>query len=303
MKNYYLLSVLLGFGCALHAQQDAQFSQNMYNRLSVNPAYAGSNDATCITLLGRNQWVGFEGAPKTGLISVEGPVIAAHGGFGVTIGYDQLGFEKSLGARIAYAYRTDLGPGKLGLGIDAGILQKSINGNWVATDPVANDKSIPAAVSATAPDFTFGAYYNTTDLYFGLSASHLAEGDLKYGSINYKMARHYYIIGGYKKDITSSLAIMPSAWIKSDASATIFDINCNLLYDNRFWGGLSYRFTDAIVAMVGANSGNFKFGYSYDITTSAIRGYSSGTHEIMLGYCFKTTSAKPLPRNMNVRFL
>src|SRR5687768_5371437 len=99
-------SALLGF-----SQQDAQFSQNMFNRLAINPGYAGSNNAICTNLLGRQQWMSFPGAPKTFLLSIDAPIKMIHGGAGLTIAQDQLGFEKTLIANLTYAYRMPLGPG------------------------------------------------------------------------------------------------------------------------------------------------------------------------------------------------
>lgn len=300
----FVVSLSLSF-----AQQDAQFSQNMYNRLPVNPAYAGSNNAICGTLIARNQWMGFDGAPKTGFIALDAGVPVLYGGVGLTIGYDQLGFEKNLALRAAYAFRFPIATGKLAIGIDAGFLQKSVDlngGKWITTDGTngSNDKSIPpSGSSAMAPDFSLGAYYNTNDLYFGISTTHLAKGDIKYNQITTVMARHYYIIGGYSYDINQTLTLKPSIWVKSDAASTIADINLNLLYNNLIWGGVTYRYTDAIIALAGVNVNNFKIGFSYDITTSSIRRYSNGTVEFMLGYCMKPNRAKPLPKNGNIRFL
>ena len=312
MKKSLVVLILLFVASLSFAQQDAQFSQNMYNRLPVNPAYAGSNNAICGTLIARNQWMGFDGAPKTGFIALDAGVPAIYGGVGLTVGYDQLGFEKNLALRAAYAFRFPIATGKLAIGIDAGFLQKSVDLNgksWITTDGVpTNDKAIPpSGSSAMAPDFNFGVYYNTNDLYFGVSTTHLAQGDLKYsaiqGSITTVMARHYYIIGGYSYELNQNLTLKPSIWVKSDAASTIADINLNVLYNNLIWGGLTYRYTDAIIALAGVNVNNFKIGFSYDMTTSSIRRYSNGTVEFMLGYCMKPNRAKPLPKNGNVRFL
>lgn len=288
------------------AQQDAQFSQNMFNKLPVNPGYAGTSDAICGTLLYRQQWLGFikgnEGIPKTALLSVDAPVKAIHGGLGLTVISDKIGFESGIAAKLAYSYHMDLGPGKLGIGLDAGILQKGIEGGkWVAVTP--SDPSIPVTSSDLSPDFGLGLYYTTSDLYVGASTTHLAKGDLTLGAANFGVARHYYFLGGYNYTVNPIWTVKPSFWIKSDFASTQFDVNVTALYNNLFWFGPSYRLKDAIVAMVGVNVGNLKIGYSYDITTSKIKTYSSGTHEIMIGYCFKPNITKPLPLNRNVRFL
>lgn len=297
MKFFYLLLTSSLISLVSLAQQDPQFSQNMFSRLSINPAYAGSNGAICATLIGRNQWVGFEGAPKTGILSLDAPVSLLHGGLGLNLGYDELGFEQTMSFRLAYAYRLEMPSGNLGIGIDAGIMQKSIEGNFIYND--LGDPSIPASgsgISATAPDFSLGVYYNNDNLFVGFSSTHLSEGDLKYGTVQSAISRHYYIMAGYSYDLTSSLTLKPSTLIKTDAASTQFDLNINALYNNQFWGGLSYRMSDAIVAMVGLNiTDNLKFGYAYDITTSALKKHSSNTHEIMLSYCFNVKTSPKQP--------
>jgi type IX secretion system PorP/SprF family membrane protein len=117
------------------------------------------------------------------------------------------------------------------------------------------------------------------------------------------MARHYYVMAGYAYDAGTLLQIKPSILAKTDAASTQLDINLLADYNNQFWGGVSYRLQDAIVALVGVKFGSFRVGYSYDVTTSKIRGYSSGSHEIMLGYCFKPMDKKPTQKHHSVRFL
>src|SRR5687767_14316517 len=138
-------------------QQDPQFSQNMFNRLYVNPAYAGSSDGICATLLYRNQWTGFDGAPKTGVLGVDAPINALHGGLGLSVmAADEIGLENTLLVTLAYAFRFNIGQGNLALGVDAGFLQKSLDGDWEPTDP--DDDVIPEnSVSGNAlPDLGAG---------------------------------------------------------------------------------------------------------------------------------------------------
>lgn len=306
MKKLLITTVSLLLAGLSFAQQDAQFSQNMFNRLPVNPGVAGSNDAICATLLYRQQWLGFisggEGIPKTGLLTIDAPVKILHGGIGLTVINDQIGFNNATGARLAYAYSLNLGSGRLGIGLGAGILNMGVDGNnWVVQQQ--NDPNVPQSSSDLKPDFDFGLYYNTTDLYVGVSSTHLAGGNMNLSTATYTVARHYYLLGGYNYSLNQTWMLKPSFWIKSDLASTQYDVNMSVLYNNLVWGGVSYRVKDAIVALLGMNIGSFKVGYSYDITTSRIKNYSSGSHEIMLGYCFKPKVGKPLPLNRNVRFL
>lgn len=293
------------FGLSASAQQDPQFSQNMFTKLCVNPGFAGANDAICGTLLYRNQWTGFGGEPKTMLLTADMPMDALHGGVGLTVyAADGLGAEKNMNFRAAYAYRADFGAGRIGLGIDLGYHQKSLNGTKFVFNDIG-DNNIPTTnVSGGAFDLGFGAYYNTDKLYVGLSTSHITQGKISYDNISTKMVRHYYLMAGYNVDLTSALTLKPMLQLKTDAVSTQADLNVNLSINTKYWVGASYRLQDAFVLMAGIEiMPNLKLGYSYDMTTSEIKTYSSGTHEIVLGYCYKPTKVVKRQFHRNVRFL
>ncbi|MEI6815726.1 MAG: type IX secretion system membrane protein PorP/SprF [Bacteroidota bacterium] len=308
MKKIFTIAVIVCSVLSASAQQDPQFSMNMYNKLSVNPGYAGSNDAICGTLMYRDQWNNFPGDPKTLLFSADAAIDEIYGGVGLNVLNDQLGLQKQLAIKVAYAYRMSLGDGKLGLGADVGFVQNSLSGTFFynqAGDPAIPFASgTPGSVAGTAPDFSFGAYYNTTDYYLGLSTTHLAASAIKYGNVTSSLAHHYYFMGGYKFPVNDNIELQPSVLVKSDGASTQLDINARAIYKNMFWGGVSYRLQDAIVAMIGLEKDGFKIGYSYDLTMSDIKSYSNGSHEIMVGYCFKPTSKpRKITTHENVRTL
>jgi len=303
-KNYSLLGVMLFLCLSTLAQQDPQYSHNMFTKLAVNPAHAGAYDAICGTLLYRNQWTGFEGAPKTFVLMAEMPVQALRGGLGLTVVSDNLGFEKNIIARAAYAHKLDLGSGYLNLGLDVGYMQKSIDGSkFIFND--GGDQSIPlGSVSGGAIDFGFGAYFYNEKLYAGLSSSHLSEGEIKTDNVTTKLARHYYFMAGYDFELSPDITLKPSLFAKSDATSTQVDFNANVLLQNKFWLGASYRLQDAIVILAGLEiTPNLKVGYAYDLTTSDIKSYSSGTHEIMINYCLRVKPNVVRQFHKNVRFL
>jgi type IX secretion system PorP/SprF family membrane protein len=316
MKKVLTSVALVMSGFVAFAQQDAQFTQNFMNRLAVNPGYAGINGSICAFTLYRTQWVGFDGQPKTGLLSLDAPIGAKKNmGLGLTVQTDKLGFMNNFYGKLAYSYHIPLGPegAKLGLGLELGAINNSVNGTWLAPDGTTSaggnitDASIPLGnKAATTFDLGFGAFYNIPDkLYIGLASSHLPANNI--GSY-YDLARHYYITAGYDWAFTETLTLKPSIFVKSDAASTALDINVLLQWNNMLWGGVTYRLKDAIAPMIGYKTtlgpGTFKVGYSYDVTTSAIKTYSSGSHEIMLGYCFNVTpKPKVITRYYNVRFL
>jgi type IX secretion system PorP/SprF family membrane protein len=331
-----LAVAVTGMVSTAFAQQDPQFTQFMHVKQAYNPAYAGTSDAICFGAMYRQQWVNFNGAPKTGLFTFDMPVAALHGGVGFYFANDKLGNDNTNMARVAYAFHIPLGAqgtGKLSFGLDGGIYQKRIAGNWVPPETL-NDPAIPnnpvqggngspqfgtgsPALNKLSPDLGFGIYYTIPNkMYVGVSATHLGAQDLK-GAVsnatppnNYKLqfdvARHYYLIAGYTflLDQGGYHKLTPNIKVKSDGSSTQMDINLTYMYNNQIWIGASYRLQDAVAPMIGYMAPfGLKVGYSYDVTTSKLNGYSAGTHEIMLGYCFKPKNVPKISSHTNVRFL
>jgi len=203
------------------------------------------------------------------------------------------------------------------------MLSKQITANWKAIDDFNSDPSIPNAdVSDMALDFDFGLYYKTGSLYLGLSATHLNESDLNNISsgaagFSYELKRHYYIMAGYDYRLGNpKFVLQPSVFVKSDGASAQVDVNLNVLYNNQFWGGVSYRVSDAIVPMVGmkmpVGPGTLKFGFAYDVTTSLMSEYidtkqniknGTITGEVMVGYCFRLPDAPKVSKHKTVRFL
>lgn len=302
------------------AQQDPQFTQFMHSKLIYNPGYAGTSEAICANVLYRQQWVNFPGAPKTGLLSFDMPIGDLPLAVGVNVMSDQIGFAKTLFGRVAVAYNRPIGPGVLGIGIDGGVLQQQFNGTWITPDgPAQQDASIPtwqatgqttanAGLNKLTYDVGFGAFYSIANkMYVGLSSSHLAAQDIKSaGDVKYQLARHYYLVGGYTFDLTPEHALQPNVKVKSDAASTQLDVNLTYIFNKMLWVGVSYRMQDAIAPMIGyrfLKDKSLKVGYSYDLTLSKIKGYSSGTHEVMLGYCFNVKKPKKVSSYQNARFL
>lgn len=327
----FLFLVFLGFGAA-NAQQDAQFTQNMFNQMAINPGYAGSHDAICATALFRQQWMGFTEtvnnqennvAPQTMLFSIHSNVDAIRGGLGLVVYKDKLGYEDNIGVKFGYAYRMPIKGGTLGLGIMAGFLNKKMDfTQFHAIDPDPMIDGGGVQESDMVFDLSFGAYYNKPGVFHvGLSSSQLMQSQTDMASTvttlgSPQLKRHYYLTGGYQWQLPNNpqFELRPSILIKSDIASTQYDFNALMYYNNQFWGGLSYRTVDAIAILLGAqpfiNSGNrnietLGIGYSYDVTTSAMGGggRSSGSHEIMLNYCFKIVIITPPDSYRNVRFL
>ncbi len=325
MKKVLLSVFTIVVGISAFAQQDYQFTQNMFNRVPINPGAAGTNDAICATMFFRQQWIGFDGSPQTMQFSADAPFVmpfvgGTHG-VGLTVFQDKLGFETNFMGKLAYSYRRNIfgGPGELGIGIDGAFYNKSLNGAWIATDDYTQDVAIP---NAGASDYTMnlgaGLYYHIPQkLYVGLSSTHVVSGDIQTSvqgtgntqyQYNYNVRRHYYVMAGYEWDMTSELKLLPSVFAKTDAASTQLDINCNVMWNQFLWGGLSYRVQDAAAVLLGIDFTEvavpgLKLGLAYDVTTSGLKSYSSGSAEIMLNYCFKIPKKPKVNVYKSVRFL
>jgi len=264
----------------------------------------------CVTALLRQQWSGFEGAPKTGLFNFQMPISKISSGVGISFYADQLGQQKGTIARLHYSFHRKLGPGTLGMGLYVGMTSRSLGSDWIAVDDVTQDAAIPDnGVSATGFDMGLGFYYVAPTFWVGLSSTQLPQTKLEQVSI--QNARHYYLQGGYDWAIggNKKYVLQPSVLVKTDGTTPQLDVNATFLYNNMVWLGVSYRTEDAIAPMLGYQykfpNGNssIRLGYSYDVTTSLLSNYSSGSHEVMLNYCFKIVKPEKLEIYRNIRFL
>ena len=292
-KSISFLFFIIIVNLAVIAQQDPQFTNNMFYKLGVNPGYAGSENALSGIILNRYQWVGFEGAPVTTVFGAEAAVdvFGKSSGIGLNVVNDQLGFEKNVSVNFAYAYKLDVKPGTLGIGLSFGFFNKSINGEWDFPEGEYWDETdillTEGDVSQMAIDIGMGVYLKASNYYVGASVTHLNQANIEFSDLaSTYLSRHYYLSGGYNIKLPDPLfELRPSFLFKSDAASWQLDLNANIVYDERLWGGLSYRYQDAISLLLGAELNNgLVFGYSFDLTTSAIGRYGYGSHEIFLSY-------------------
>lgn len=291
---------------SLKAQQDPQFTNYMFNRLLFNPAFAGTNEKRiCVSAIHHNQWSQFEGpkqegSPTTTGFSVHAPMQKYISGVGLTLINDEQGFENTFSMNLSVSYSFDLDIGRLFGGIGIGFIQKGYDGDWEypenPNDPVISDEPIQDII----PDFSFGAYLVHDDYYAGLSMTHLFNSQFEWENEgSYAKHRNLYFTAGYNIPLPNNpeIVFVPSTLIKSDFASTQFDINVNAWYQEFLYAGLSYRQTDAVALLVGGRFADFHLGYSYDIITSDISGFSRGTHEFVLGYCFRF-DPKVRPQNI-----
>ena len=281
---------------ALWAQQDVQFTQFANNKIFYNPGVIGSGDAICLSAAHRSQWVGFDNAPTTQNFNANVPLDVIGGGLSLNFTNDMIGFFQDVTAGIGYGYQMSLAGGSLGLGLRVDFRNKAMNSGVWAPPQTMNDPSLvlnnPNNTSM-ATDLSFGAYYTNSNWYAGLSSTRLIETkDILQSATGSQMAqirgqRHYYLMGGYDIDLQNGFILQPAMMIKTDFVTTQLDLNAAATYNNQIWGGVTYRVYDALSIMAGYQiTKDLRATYSYDLTTSSLRTSSSGSHEIMMSYCF-----------------
>lgn len=278
---------------SLWAQQDVQFTQYYHNRLGFNPGAAGSGEGICVNMGQRLQWVGFEGAPNTLNVNASIPMDVLHGGLMLNVVNDRIGFFEDVSAALGYAYQMDLGAGKLGLGLAVDFKNKNVrNAQWIYPDNPSDPAVVGNGATSFTPELNFGAYYAADNWFAGLSTSRLLQSDAPFSgsSARFKSTIHYFLTGGYSLDLPTSvpIRITPSVLIKSDLNSNLsVDLNANALVMEKLYAGLGYRNQDALSVMLGYQiMPSLRASYSYDLTTSSLSAYSSGSHELFLSYCF-----------------
>ena len=305
MKKIIIL-ILAVISVTVSAQQDPQFTQNMFNKLANNPGFAGSRGVIATSILHRSQYMGFGdqggAAASTQNFSIDAELPFLYGGVGLNVVKDNIAQFSNLGLQVSYAYRTELGVGQIGMGMSVGMFQSGLDGNKLNAAQ-SGDNAIPlSSVSGSKLDIGAGIYYNTQDVYIGISSSHMTEPVVEWSDgDSYPLARHYFLIAGYYHELNSLLSLNPSIYLKSDGATSQLDINTNLIYNNKMWGGVSYRLDEGLSLLAGMNvNEDFRFGLAYDVT---MMNAMTNSLEFMLGYNFKIKTKKVMSKYKNPRFL
>ncbi|MEI7664363.1 MAG: type IX secretion system membrane protein PorP/SprF [Bacteroidota bacterium] len=294
MKKFLCILFLLATVHA-YAQQDPLFTQYAYNKLAINPAYAGSNERFALDLISRFQWVGIKGAPRTYGINAHTPLHNNHIGLGLYSYRDELGPSVDYGAMAAFAYRILFPATTLCFGVQFGFKYMDINWNLLNPKDGGDVLLNGQVTNKMVPDADFGTYYYGKRFYAGFSVKHLFENQIVVSAAapdsrtNFtKLRRNYYLMGGGAIPIADNIDFIPSFLVKYVANTPLqADLNASFLVRNIFSLGAAYRTEQALGLIIGLSLGNgFSFGYSYDIWFNSLKSYNRGSHEIRLGYEF-----------------
>jgi len=304
MKTYIIniqliIVFLLYSNLHIIAQQEAQYTQYMYNTSIINPAYTGSEETFKITLLHRSQWINVPGAPITQTLNIEG-ILKENLGFSLNVSKDAIGPSEDFIIDANIAYHIQLNAyGKLALGLKAGMSKFSLDltkGNLNPNQTLATSNNVNKTFSRVGA----GLYYYADRTYRKIAIAHLLE--TKYENldlnINYSFKNHYYIIAGTIIDIGSNTRFKPALLAKVASGAPLsLDLSANFLLNEKFILGAAYRLDAAVSGLLGFYASNSIFlGYAYDYTTNFKNEYTGGTHEICIRINFSRSSIYKSPR-------
>ena len=294
MRTRIIIFVLMLASSVSYAQQDAQFTQYMYNTININPAYAGSRGALSVFGLHRTQWVGLDGAPVTNTFSINTPINGTNIGLGLGIINDRIGpsDENNISADFSYSIPTSERY-KLSFGIKASANLLNVDFTklniYNSSDPRFKDN----IENKFSPNIGAGLYFHSDKTYIGLSVPNFLETKHFDGTANNNAQSfiasermHYYLIAGHVFDLSANLKFKPSLLTKLVAGAPLqVDVSGNFLINDKFVIGAAYRWSAAVSAMVGFQaSDSWYIGYGYDLETTRLANYNSGSHEIFLRY-------------------
>ncbi len=284
------------------AQQDAMFTQYMFNSLAINPAYAGSRNVISATALFRNQWVGIEGAPKTGTFTIDAPILNNKIGIGFQLISDKLGQTQTTAGVMSAAYRIKMDVGTLSFGLQGNVSQYKVNLRDIALGSTAPyDPAFATNINKMLLNFGTGVYYNSDKLYIGLAAQDLLPNNLSADNsagekLSGEQALHVFLSAGYVFPLDEDFKLKPSFLIKGVKGAPIeADVNATLWIKDVIGIGAQYRTDADVAALVEIQATpQIRIGYSYDHSTTSLRNFNSGSHEIMLRYEFGFAKGKTL---------
>jgi type IX secretion system PorP/SprF family membrane protein len=292
-------------------QQEQLYTQFMFNKLAINPAYAGNDDLFSITAIHRNQWSGFDGAPETQLLSLNAPV-GNRVGLGLNLARNTIGIAERLTIEGVYAYRFPVGPGNLSIGAQVSGRRLTVD----YTDPrlfAINGLNEDQAIEMQRMDknvinFGAGLYFNTDNFYVGASVPRLINADIDFDNdiLKSEEVLHVYFMTGFKLKLNPNLVLTPQMLFKAaENSPGDFDFNFSLCFKEIVTTGFTIR-TGGSEDIVGESldfilgiqaSKNILFSFAYDYTLSDIKNYENGSLEFLLNYRFTSKKHKTEPTN------
>lgn len=314
--RYILTIIIVAVSGIMMAQQAPMFTNYSNSYASVNPGFGGLSEGVNIMGIYRDQWTGFKDntydvsvSPKTMLFSGDLPVKILQGGATLSIMKDQIAYENNINVNLGYSFHMDLGGGTLGIGLAFNMLNRTVDFSQFHPN-VENDPIIPAGEeSDMLLDANFGLFWQVPEtFYIGMSITNLFESKGKMlvenagTTASFMGDRTFYLMAGYEYQFNNPVfVLLPSLCLMSDIASTQINAGAKLLYNEKVWFGLNYRYQESIAAMVGFKFKDVQISYSYDVNTMGIA--VQGSHEVCVSYLFKMNLEKSPRIYRSIRYL
>lgn len=302
MLRIILTTALLLLAGLAYSQQEAQYTQFMFNKLYYNPAYAGAKESLCFSAIYRNQWLGIDGAPQTATFNVHAPIWKKRMGLGLSVTNDQIGLSNRWNFDFNYAYRIALkNESTLSIGLRGSLSYMSIRWNDAQLTQTI-DQSVPAGEnSKMLPNFGAGVYYQARKWYVGFSIPRLFRNRIDFNTNNQatiepELTQHYFLTGGVSIDIAKNVSLQPNVMLKYVPNTPFdADINLSVVFFEKVLFGVTYRVGDSVDGILQWRIvPQFTLSAAYDFTLTPLQSYNSGSFEVMVQYCLCCQKGKRL---------
>ena len=289
---------------------DVMFVQTFFNQAFVNPGAAGrdTNGYFNVIALNRTQIAGFDGAPVTTMVNINGALKIgnAPSGVSLTLYNDKGGFLTTPAFNLGYAYQFEMGGGSLGIGLSAGMFFSILEPAGWRPPEGGSDPAIPTS-KGTKQSFDLGAglFYSRAKFYAGLSCMHLTNPAFMVGDAASKLKRTFYASAGYTFAMPNpDIDLRPAAAVLTDLATTSYDVSATVFFKDKYWVGADLRFGSSFGFLAGMNLfPNLRIGYSYGYNTSELSKFAGGNHEVMLTYRFSVQIERGKQKYKSIRYL
>jgi len=317
MRKFIAIILCTLTGTIAQAQQQAQFTQYMFNKTYVNPAFTGSQKSINVLGAARFQWMGFKDStnqtvsPRTFLVNFEAPLYSIKSGFGISVEHDQLGYEKNLGIKLNYAFHHTIKKiHQVSFGFSMEVLNKTIDFSKFSffdeADPLLEGLKQEGSIFT---DMGVGISYSLKEkFYVGISAQRVLSSNADIGVLQFDNVPHYYFMTGYdftlKQDKYTNIVLVTGLLAGATSELSKVEFHTLLRYNDKYWGGLMYRWDDAVGIIAGLSVKSLSFGVSYDFTTSSFANASSnGSPEFFVRYSYPVIQKIKMKGYYNPRYL
>jgi type IX secretion system PorP/SprF family membrane protein len=301
--------LILAFNC--WSQQAPTYSQYTFNKFLINPAAAGYEGYTTISLVAREQWIGFQGTPKTHSLSIDSRLLrnsfisknasvrkkrrlssrSGRVGWAANVFNDHTGTLDKTGIEGTYSYHLNLQNSQLSFGLSGMFYQFKLSKDKIVLSDEQYDPLVDGVKGTLyIPDANFGVFYTTQNYYGGASIRQIFQSSIQFGdkgSSEYRFKRHYNFMAGYVYNLNDNFTLEPSFLLKIPTSSKAqFELNTKVYYKENYWAGLAYRTGKTMIFFFGLNFDKYYFGYAFDYNFNKLMNQTFGTHEFMAAVKF-----------------